>query len=52
MQYMTSIQIQTPTFVLCNNCELWFPVESLHFCTKERRIDVISHNYNINWNLV
>lgn len=50
MEYVTSVQIRTPTFVPCNNCKLWFPVEYLHCCIKN--IDTIVYNHNINWNLI
>lgn len=50
MEYIISIQIQTPTFVSCNNCDLWLPVEYLHCCTKS--IDPILYNHNISWNLI
>lgn len=34
MQYISSVQIRVPTFVSCNNCKLWFPVDSDHYCNK------------------
>ena len=43
MEYTTSIQIQTPIFLACNNCELWFPAESNHCCTKKIDSTIYSH---------
>lgn len=50
MEYITSVQIQIPTFVSCNNCDLWFPVEYNHCCAN--KIDKIIYNHSINWNIV
>lgn len=45
MEYDVSIRIQTPIFILCNSCGLWFSAESGHCCTKN--IDTIVYGYNI-----
>ncbi len=47
MQYISSVQIQIPTFVSCNNCKLWFPVDSDHYCVGD-----MTYNYNINMNMI
>jgi hypothetical protein len=44
MEYMTSVQIQIPAFVSCNNCHLWFPVEYVHYCANNTNV---THDYNI-----
>lgn len=49
MEYIASVQIQTPTFVSCKNCKLWFSVEYGHCCSWN--IDTIIYDHDINWNM-
>lgn len=50
MEYRTTVSTQMPTFVSCNNCGLWLPVESSHSCTQNR--DITAYNSHIHYNLV
>lgn len=46
MEYRTTVSMQMPTFISCNNCGLWFPIDSSHYCIQNKDITV----YNIHMN--
>lgn len=49
MEYKVSVQMRMPTFVSCNNCDLWFPIEYIHCCIKN--IEMIIYDHNTKWNI-